>query len=1144
MSTVNSYLKILNLNIGGLARKLENVEFINYIKKYDLICFTETQAPKGFEINVMNGFKMFSSPAKKLSKEGHLIGGVIVLIRNCFESFFEKIDVAYNSFLVLDMSKDLLRLDKNVVCLFVYIPHKDSPVYLYTDQGKGPELIENCLVDVFNRKDDFYVFMCGDFNARTGQENGKETTHTVATSGDNDCVFERASRDTIVNGFGKQLISICDAFDCSILNGIKTFRFDDGLTFISNKGCSTIDYYIMSNELCRGYFLSDLIIDDQCVESDHLPVVLSIYLHGHTEDKQCKQTAQSIEKCVWDSSLIPVYLDALGSTPINEQLRQAKTLVHSDINKALEVFVTCLQDASGCMIKKIKTGGFKHGKKWFDQECFKKRKLTRASLRKFRRTQKEEDRICFVQNRKEYNVLKRIKKQNFYRQKVDYLAINVNNTKIFWKEVRGFLRKDRQHDTGNKISTNDWYEHFKRVFNSDSSCADSEIRDSNECLFPDILCLDSPISVEEVTASIMKLKHGKSSGNDGILAEMIKAGQGLLTDFLTEYFNKIFTNGYYPDMWSTAVIVPIHKKGNRDITDNYRGVSLLSIVGKIYTSILNSRLYSWLEDNEKITESQAGFRQGYSATDHIFTLYSVTQKYLSRTGVKLYVAFVDLKKAFDSVKHKTLLAALHSTGVSNTFTNAIKAMYTRMASCVRANGELSEFFECPQGLRQGCVLSPTLFSVIINEIACCVSEEGKHGVQLLPGLIELFILLFADDLALISCTPHGLQTQLDCMFQSCTQLGLSVNTDKTKIMVFRKGGFLSRHEKWQLGGNPLEVVNQYVYLGYTFTTTMSINESTTSLASKGKRALYDVIRIHKQFNGMDRKSFFKIFDTKIQPIVTYASEVWGILDKNTNAEKIHMFACKKFLNVSDRTPNTMVLGELGRYPLFINCYMKAFKYWLRLLKMSNVRLPRQAYTMLMTMDSNGKENWASKIRSTLQQLGFGFVWLTQGVGTERAFLSLLKQRLTDVYSQEWLENLQSSERFNSYSLFKDILSPEIYLEVIEQKRSKDILTKFRLGLTELKVHKNRYSKNRENENNDCSFCPGSREDERHLVFKCHKYDSIRPTIMKNIPHYAEQSQLVKLMKCQDTGTLRKIAWFILKSFEIRKAATALIEIVN
>ena len=131
-------------------------------------------------------------------------------------------------------------------------------------------------------------------------------------------------------------------------------------------------------------------------------------------------------------------------------------------------------------------------------------------------------------------------------------------------------------------------------------------------------------------------------------------------------------------------IIPIHKR-NLVAVDNYRGVSLLSIVSKCYTSILNQRLSKWLQKENKIVESQAGFRKNYSTTDHIFTLYAIAQKYLCRKGHKLYVAFVDFKKAFDSVQHGKLLETLQDEGIKGRFYYAMKAMYDSLLSCVRVN---------------------------------------------------------------------------------------------------------------------------------------------------------------------------------------------------------------------------------------------------------------------------------------------------------------------------------------------------------------------------------------------------------------------------------------------------------------------------
>ena len=219
---------------------------------------------------------------------------------------------------------------------------------------------------------------------------------------------------------------------------------------------------------------------------------------------------------------------------------------------------------------------------------------------------------------------------------------------------------------------------------------------------------------------------------------------------------------------------------------------------------------------------------------------------------------------------------------------------------------------------------------------------------------------------------------------------MSINIEKSKVMVFRKGGFLGKNEKWFLEGNEVEVVNSYTYLGYTFTTKLSVCQGVSLLAAKGKKETYDCIRVLRNFNELTRQTFFKMFDAQIQPIFLYVDVV----------EKVHALACKRFLNVPLKTPNKCVYGDLGRYPLFVNSCIRAVKYWFKLLQMNENRLPKQAYHMQINMELNGKCCWASRLRDLLCKFGFGFVWLQKSVGNERAFLAILKERFCDDFNQE------------------------------------------------------------------------------------------------------------------------------------------------
>lgn len=134
-----------------------------------------------------------------------------------------------------------------------------------------------------------------------------------------------------------------------------------------------------------------------------------------------------------------------------------------------------------------------------------------------------------------------------------------------------------------------------------------------------------------------------------ILNEMLKYGQNILIPLLLEVFNKIFTTGLYPEIWSKGYISPIHKKGSIYDPSNYRGITIGDTVGKLFNKILNNRLTKFLEDNDKIRKEQIGFKANSRTSDHIFVLHTLIQKYVTNGSKPLYTCFVDFKRAFDTV---------------------------------------------------------------------------------------------------------------------------------------------------------------------------------------------------------------------------------------------------------------------------------------------------------------------------------------------------------------------------------------------------------------------------------------------------------------------------------------------------------------
>ena len=195
---------------------------------------------------------------------------------------------------------------------------------------------------------------------------------------------------------------------------------------------------------------------------------------------------------------------------------------------------------------------------------------------------------------------------------------------------------------------------------------------------------------------------------------------------------------------------------------NYRGISLLSVLGKVFTFTLNKLLTEWTDSNDVLSDAQAGFRKTYSTTDHIYTLYACIEKYMLWNG-KFYVAYVDFSKAFETVQHPILWNILLRAGVKGRMIRILKSMYSTIKACVGCCSSCSEYFDCLQALKQGCLLNPTLFSLLVNELAHDMTSSGRHSVKFSPNDIEFFIMLFADDIILMSATIAGLQNQLNVL---------------------------------------------------------------------------------------------------------------------------------------------------------------------------------------------------------------------------------------------------------------------------------------------------------------------------------------------------------------------------------------------
>ena len=360
---------------------------------------------------------------------------------------------------------------------------------------------------------------------------------------------------------------------------------------------------------------------------------------------------------------------------------------------------------------------------------------------------------------------------------------------------------------------------------------------------------------------ITHMKRNKSPGADNVLNECLIFRKGSLIQLITLILNILYNTSTFPEQWSEGIVIPIYKKGDTCAPSNYRPITLLSCVSKVFTSILCKRITNWATDNFIFSEAQFGIRPGYSTIDAIFTLSSLIRQ--GKPGQKFYCAFIDFYTAFDSVNRDLLYSQLVTYGVSTKMIAMIIELYSTVTSRVKVNNTLSDSFECRNGLRQGESLSPVLFAMHVNDINDAYNDHTDHTI---------IILLYADDLVIIANTRLDLQRKLDRLHQYCIKKCLSVNIKKSKILVINSrkptGSF-------RFSTDTLEEVDSFKYLGVTFCRNGSFFQAQENLASQARRAQASLGCYIMQHKHLPVDVIFELFDTLIKPMLLYGSEIYG-----------------------------------------------------------------------------------------------------------------------------------------------------------------------------------------------------------------------------------------------------------------------------
>ena len=341
-----------------------------------------------------------------------------------------------------------------------------------------------------------------------------------------------------------------------------------------------------------------------------------------------------------------------------------------------------------------------------------------------------------------------------------------------------------------------WKEHYAELLSTETSIT-AEALQAIESL-PCMTELDALPSKKELSDALDLMTSGKAPGMDGISPELLKCGKDVLIDELHFLLCNCWNGDGVPQDMRDCKINTLYKnKGDMSDCNNYRGIALLSNAGKLFARVVLMRLQKLAE--RVYPESQCGFRAERSTIDMIFSLRQLQEK--SREQRKpLYMAFIDLTKAFDLISRNGLFQILDKIGCPPKLLNMIKSFHLGMKGFVQFDGMVSDAFDITSGVKQGCVLAPTLFGIFFSVMLRHAFGGSSEGVYLHTrsdgGLFNLNRLkaktkrleklirelLFADDAAIVSHSEEELQSMMDKFSSACHAFGLTISIKKTKVM--------------------------------------------------------------------------------------------------------------------------------------------------------------------------------------------------------------------------------------------------------------------------------------------------------------------------------------------------------------------------
>jgi len=898
----------ISWNANGISNN--NTELLHYIQNCNIkplaIFIQETH----FSIDSSFTIPLYNIVTKSRGKNIKKSGGVAIYIRS---------DIPYST-IQIDSTYEIIGVQ-------IFAFNNKSPLNLFCIYfPPACKLIYDNLTDIFNYKNSFFF---GDFNSKNIIWGSKSTD----------------TKGRIIEMLLNNLNLIC-------INNGKPTRIDPNGTE------SVLELAICSPSIaCKSTF--DVIEE---YWSDHFPVVINYNINFNSIPIYVPRTINSkrVDWSYFNTKLTKENIpSSLSNISIDNKVDNFNIFIYNMAKNSLPSTYT---------IPNINTDNTRRSKSYtpyWNKECSDIIKLRKKAQNKFRSTRSFEDKIALQYSISQVKyVLKHSKKTYWenYCKSLNYMSNlgsvwnaikkinsqysnNLNNTSTI-------LLKDNSKFITEKEKANILAKEFSFISSNNNLPYNFlDIRSNTILKFlqnlpyltiknNDSRHLNTIFSYQELEVALNKSNHKASPGMDNISFDMLFNLPFEFKSYLLSLFNEAWVNNDIPNIWKCSVIFPILKK-NKPISDpaSYRPISKTSIVSKLLERMVAIRLDWYLNKNYLINKNQSGFCKNRSCLDNATRLYYEVSNSL-KSGSCTIAIFLDLQKAFDLVWIEGLLLKLLTFNINGNMAKFINKFLNNRTSYVKIGNSFSDVFSPVNGIPQGCVLSPLLFKLFINDFPTLNNSTSSS--------------LFADDSSIwrsgSSPLDMGIILQKDLIIIEnwCKEWGITINSSKTIAILFTKKRNI-KYPDLSINNNLIPFVSSYNFLGFIFDEHLTWKEHILNLVSRCLKRI-NLLRCLTGTNwGANKNILITVYKGLIRSLLDYGSTLFSnaakyLLEKLDSIQYKSLYIC---VGAFKGTPLSSLQFECDEPPLNIRRNSAIIKHLVKI-----ACIPNYAVAEIFNNDNN------------------------------------------------------------------------------------------------------------------------------------------------------------------------------------------------